>query len=113
MSTSRFPGHCPWRDGRVAPRMTLSSYMNAPLSIRVDQRTRRSLARLARQSRRSQSAVVREAIDAFVAKAPAVLRPYDAWREVLGSADSGIGNLSEQTGAKFRDALIARKSAAR
>jgi len=88
--------------------MTPSSYMGAPLSIRLDERTRRTLARLAQQRRRSQSEVVREAIDVFVAQTPATLRPYDAWREVIGLADSGIGNLSEQTGAKFRDVLIAR-----
>jgi predicted transcriptional regulator len=49
--------------------------MGRMLSVRVSDRTRREVARLARASRRTESAVVREAIEEYVARTPA-LRPY-------------------------------------
>ncbi len=83
--------------------------MAAPMSIRLDDETRRTIARLARARRRSQSEVVREAIDALLERAPAARRPWDSWREVVGIARSSSGTLSEHTGRKFAELLAARK----
>ena len=82
--------------------------MSAPMSIRLDQKTRRTIVRLARDRRESQSAVIRDAIAALLERTPAAGRPYEAWRGVIGITRSKAGNLSEHTGARFRALLEAR-----
>jgi len=82
------------------------------ISVRVSERTRREVARLARASRRTESAVVREAIEDYVERTPA-LRPYEAFRDVIGMVEGGPTNLSERTGEKFRALLLARRAARR
>ena len=93
--------------------MTPSSYresrMAAPMSIRLDDQTRRIIARLARARRRSQSEVIREAIDLLLERAPAARRPWDGWRDVIGIARSPSRNLSEHTGRRFAELLAARR----
>jgi len=80
------------------------------ISVRVSERTRREVARLARASRRTESAVVREAIEDYVERAPAT-RPYEALQDVIGMVKGGPSDLSERTGEKFRALLLARRAA--
>jgi len=79
------------------------------MSIRLDDQTRRTIVRLARARRRSQSEVVREAIDALLERSPAARRPWDGWRDVVGIARSTSGTLSEHTGRKFAALLATRR----
>jgi predicted DNA-binding protein len=79
------------------------------ISVRVSERTRREVARLARASRRTESAVVREAIEDYVERAPAT-RPYEALQDVIGMVKGGPSDLSERTGEKFRALLLARRA---
>ena len=87
-----------------------------PLSIRLDSKTEHAVKRLARRPNQTRSAVVREAITAFERAQEARLRrhpgPWEAIAHLLGTADSGGGRLSEDTGEGFR-ALIQRKTRAR
>ena len=78
------------------------------MSIRLDEKTRRTIVRLARDRRESRSEVIRDAIGALLERTPAAGRPYEAWREVIGITRSKAGNLSERTGAMFRTLLEAR-----
>ena len=89
--------------------MTDLYYMAAPMSIRLDERTRRTIARLARARRRSQSELIREALDALVERAPAAHRPFVVWREANGMAASGVGTLSQETGRQFTTLLARRR----
>jgi hypothetical protein len=86
--------------------------MSRMISVRVSDKTRREVARLARASRRTESAVVRDAIEEYVERAPPV-RPYDALRDVIGMVEGGPTDLSERTGEKFRALLVSRGAARR
>jgi hypothetical protein len=85
--------------------MSTSSIM----SLRLDQETRRAIARLARRRGQSQSDVVREAVAALIERAPAGDRPYEAWAPVIGIAKGGRRDLSERTGERFRRLLVTRR----
>jgi hypothetical protein len=86
--------------------------MGRMISVRVSERIRREVARLARTSRRTESAVVREAIEDYVERTPAP-RPYEALRDMIGMVEGGPTDLSERTGERFRAFLLARRAAQR
>ena len=85
-------------------------------SIRLDPETEAAISRLARRSRRTKSAVVREAIASYQrAQATADARPktaFDAMAPYVGLVDSGGLQRSTDTGQAFRS-LIAEKVRAR
>ncbi len=85
--------------------------MGKMLSVRVSDRTQRAVARLARARGRTGSAVLREAIDEYLARNPAEVRPYDAWKDVIGMVKGLPSDLSERTGEKVRKLLLARYKA--
>lgn len=86
--------------------------MGRMMSVRISERTRRQVARLARASGRTESAVVREAIEDYVGRTPP-LRPYEALQDVIGMVEGGPADLSERTGERFRTLLAARRAARR
>ena len=73
------------------------------LNVRVDPGTAAFLDRLARQSGRSKSDVVREALEALREHGArrAVVPPADAMAHLIGCWDSGGKRLSERTGERF------------
>jgi hypothetical protein len=79
------------------------------ISVRVSDRTRREVARLARASGRTESALVREAIEDYVGRAPADA-PYEALQDVIGMVEGGASDLSERTGERFQALLLARRA---
>jgi hypothetical protein len=78
--------------------------------VRLDERTGRLVERLARESDRTKSDVIREAIAAYGRhrKARRVRNLYEAIAPYVGVAVDGPRDLSERTGEKFREALAAR-----
>jgi hypothetical protein len=92
--------------------MTLASdrgvTMGRMISVRVSDRARREVARLARAGGTTESAVVREAIEEYIGRAPAS-RPYEALQDVVGMVADGPSDLSERTGEKFKALLLARR----
>lgn len=82
---------------------------SAVMSLRLDADTRRTIARLARLRRRSQSDIVREAVATLIERAPQDDRPFDAWAPVIGIARGGAPDLSERTGERFVALLRARR----
>ena len=77
------------------------------ISVRVSEKARRDVARLARATGRTESAVVREAIEDYVGRTPG-RGAYEALRDVIGMVEDGPTDLSERTGEKFRALLLAR-----
>ena len=75
-----------------------------PFSVRLDQEMVNTLTRLAVQSRRRVSDVVREAVEVYIANARSstedVVTPYDRMAHLVGRVNLGPGNRSEDTGRK-------------
>ena len=80
--------------------------MGRMISVRVSERAHREVARLARATGRTESSVVREAIEAYVVGEPAT--PYESMQDVIGLVTDGPTDLSEKTGEKFRALLLSR-----
>ena len=83
-----------------------------PASVRLDERTERMLRRLTVKTGRTRSEVMIEAIRRL-ADAQAPERPGRTFRDrlshLIGIGNSGGSRLSENTGAKFRAMLVARR----
>ena len=87
--------------------------MGKRLSVRVSERTRRAVTRLASVRGRNESQVVREAIEEYVARHPAEVRPYELLKDVIGIVQDGPEDLSVETGEKVRRVLRDRHRAKR
>ena len=83
--------------------------MAGMISVRLDDETRRTISRIARAKGRSQSEIVREAIQAFVRNDASAVRPYDQWKDVIGIIKDGPRDLSQRTGEKFTKLLLGRR----
>jgi len=68
-----------------------------------------NVARRARASGRSESAVVREAIEAYVGR-EAPEGPYAALSSLVGIVEDGPGDLSARSGDKVRTLLLTRRA---
>jgi Arc/MetJ-type ribon-helix-helix transcriptional regulator len=75
-----------------------------PFSLRLDQQMVNKLTRLAVQSHRPVSDVVREAVEQYLAKSEipeeGAMSAYDRAAHLIGRVDLGPGNRSEDTGRK-------------
>jgi Arc/MetJ-type ribon-helix-helix transcriptional regulator len=87
-----------------------------PISVRLDERTERVIRRLAKQTGRTKSDVIRQAISTLETQERAVRAgtptAYDRLAHLIGGPGSGGARLSEATGDKFR-ALVEGKHRAR
>jgi Ribbon-helix-helix protein, copG family len=79
------------------------------LSVRIGEKARRAVARRAAASGRSESAVVREAIEAYLGGEGGEA-PYPALRDLIGIVAEGPANLSVRSGDKVRKLLRTRHS---
>jgi len=86
--------------------------MNSAMALRLDEQTRRRIARLAARRGTTRSALVREAITALVEKEErqAALRPHDIVKDVVGSVHGGDPDRSTDVGRKVRRMLKGRRS---
>ena len=82
-----------------------------PTSVRLDAKTEGLVRGLARKTGRSKSQVIRDAIAQLARSAEArpAQTPYEAMKHLIGSIRGGPPNLSERTGEKFRQLLLARR----
>ena len=75
-----------------------------PFSVRLDQQMVNRLTRVAIQSHRRVSDVVREAVEVYLAHADVseeeTVTAYDRMAHLIGRVDLGPGNRSENTGQK-------------
>ena len=83
--------------------------MASPLTLRLDEKTRQRLARLARRNHLSTSEVIRQAIAAWADRQEPVTSPYEVIKDLIGVVDGGNPKRSEQTGRSFTAVLKRRK----
>ena len=83
--------------------------MASPLTLRLDEKTRKRIARIARRKQLSTSDAVREAIEAWVNRHEPVSSPYEVVKDLLGVVRGGNAKGSEQTGRRFAKLLKGRK----
>ena len=78
------------------------------LSVRLDDDTRRLLARLARAHRVPRSEIVRRAIRTMAKEDSATeeMNLYERIKDLIGVVRSGRSDLSEKTGEKFYQIVL-------
>jgi len=84
--------------------------MASPLTLRLDEKTRQRVARLAVRKQLSTSEVIRQAIAAWVDGQEPVRSPYDAMKDLIGVVRGGNPQRSEQTGRRFTALLKKRRN---
>ncbi len=84
------------------------------LTVRLDPETRKLVAELARKYRVSRSEVVRRGLRLLAEQErhSAASEPFAALRHLIGRVSGGRRDLSEKTGARFRE-LLSRKRGSR
>jgi hypothetical protein len=80
------------------------------MSLRLDPRQRRAIARAARARHVTPSEIVRTAVDELLEKTEGAVRPYEGWSRVIGIVSDAPPDLSEKTGARLAALLRRRRS---
>jgi len=83
--------------------------MASPLTLRLDEKTRKRIVRIARRKQLSTSEVVRQAIEAWAEQHEPVTSPYEAVRDLIGIVHGGNPKGSVQTGRRFTKLLKQRR----
>ena len=84
--------------------------MASPLTLRLDEKTRQRIVRIARRKRLSTSEVVRQAIEAWADRQEPIATPYELMKDLIGVVHGGDPKRSEQTGRQFAALLKRRRS---
>lgn len=84
--------------------------MTSPLTLRLDEKTRKRIARIASRKHVSTSEVVRRAIEAWTDLQEPVTLPYEAISDLIGVVRGKNPKRSAQTGRGFRKLLQGRRS---
>jgi predicted DNA-binding protein len=83
--------------------------MASPLTLRLDEKTRKRIVRIARRKQLSTSEVVRQAIEAWTERQEPVASPYEVVKDLLGVVHGGNPKGSQQTGRRFTKLLKQRR----
>lgn len=83
--------------------------MASPISLRLDERTRLRVERIARQRKVPASHILREAIERWVEREEGGMSPYESIKDLIGVARGGDTALSKNTGKRFTELLKARQ----
>ena len=75
------------------------------MTLRLDKGTRTRISRIARRKRVTASAVIREAINAWVGHEEAAGSPFEAVADLIGIVHGGNPSRSLQTGRQLADLL--------
>ncbi len=84
--------------------------MASPLTLRLDEKTRQRIARIARRKRVSTSEVIRQAIEAWAERQEPVAFPYQLVSDLLGVVHGTNPKRSEQAGRRFAKLIKERRS---
>lgn len=87
--------------------------MASPLTLRLDEKTRKRISRIAQRKQLSTSEVVRQAIEAWADRHEPVASPYEAVKDLIGVVHGGNPKRSEQTGRRFTKLLRKRRGSRR
>jgi Arc/MetJ-type ribon-helix-helix transcriptional regulator len=82
--------------------------MASPVTLRLDEKTRRQIARIARRKRLSTSEVIRQAIEAWAEQQEPLAASFELASDLLGVVRGGNPKRSEQTGRRFAKLLKER-----
>ncbi len=82
-----------------------------PTSVRLDSKTETVVRRLARQTRRTKSEVIREAIARLAEEGNTARpsRPYAAVEDLIGIAHGGPPDLARRADEAFKDLLVGKR----
>jgi hypothetical protein len=86
------------------------SNMASPLTLRVDAKTRKRIARIARRRQVSVSAVIRLAIAAWAEEQEPIAAPYEAIADLIGVVQGGMPGRSTRMGRRFSEILKKRRN---
>jgi len=84
--------------------------MASPLTLRLDEKTRKRIVRIARRKQLSTSEVVRQAIEAWAEREEPVTSPYEAVKDLIGIVHGGNPKASVNIGRRFTKLLKQRRS---
>lgn len=85
--------------------------MASPVTLRMDQRTKRRVARIARRRGITASEAIREAVTAWADRNESQHRPYDMVVDLIGCVRGGDPRRSVDAGRGFARLLQARRKA--
>jgi Arc/MetJ-type ribon-helix-helix transcriptional regulator len=83
--------------------------MESPVTLRLDPKTRRQIARVARRKGISKSEVIRRALNSWPEFADTSVSPYEQVADLIGVVQGGNPRRSEATGKQFRKILDAKR----
>ena len=83
--------------------------MQAPVTLRLDPKTRRQIARVARRKGISNSEVIRRALNSWPEFTESAASPYQQIADLIGVVKGGNPRRSEKSGAQFRKILVAKR----
>jgi predicted transcriptional regulator len=84
--------------------------MSSPLTLRLDPKTRRRIARIASSRQVSTSEVVRQAIAVYADRQEGIRFPYEAVADLIAAVRGGNPERSSQAGRGFATLLKKRRS---
>jgi predicted DNA-binding protein len=83
--------------------------MASPLTLRLDEKTRSRIGRLARRNGLSTSEFIRRAIEASIEREEPAVLPYEAVKDLIGVVRTGDPKLSQKMEQKFSKLLRDRQ----
>jgi hypothetical protein len=83
--------------------------MEAPVTLRLDPKTRRQIVRVARRKGISNSEVIRRALNSWPEFADSSVAPYEQLADLIGVVQGGNPRRSEKSGMQFRKILSAKR----
>jgi hypothetical protein len=84
--------------------------MASPFTLRLDDKTRKRIARIAQRRKESASDVVRGAIESMADREEMAAMPYEMIADLIGTVRGGNRRGSENTGRRFTGLLRRRRS---
>jgi len=84
--------------------------MEAPVTLRLDPKTRRQIARVARRKGISNSEVIRRALNSWPGFADSAVSPYEQLADLIGVVQGGNPRRSEKSGMQLRKILAAKRN---
>jgi hypothetical protein len=84
--------------------------MASPLTLRLDEKTRQRIARIALRQQLSKSEVIRRAIAAWAEHQEPAGAPYEAMADLIGIVPGGNPKRSEHAGRSFTKLLKSRRA---
>lgn len=82
--------------------------MPSPVTLRLENKTRQRLARVASRRHISTSEVIRQAIEAWLELQEPIAAPYEAMADLIGVVNGGNPRRSAETGRRFREIVKSR-----